>query len=179
MLPAMLALLLADVSPAVDCDALLARHREAALALSYELFDQTENSGMRVLAQAGCDAQAADLIEAYISRHGSSEASLTWHVAQLRASAGDYASAIRHARKVLRENEDYAVNPLRWNDYVLATIAFLERNRTALIRHRDRVAESTRVPEAYFGNQLNLKLLDALIRHFDRDYAYATTHIEP
>ena len=168
-------LLQSPIGGAVDCAAIYAQHERDDLTLSYETFDQSEGKGFRVLAQEGCDKEAADLIEAYIRTTRASQSSLRWHIAQLRASAGDSAAAIRYARSVLVEGEDYARNPLRWNDYVLATIAFLEHDRAALILHRDRVA---RAGNAYFGNTLNLKLLDSLIEHFDRDYKYATSHIQ-
>lgn len=157
------------------CESLHAEHLATDLTLGYEQFDQTEGQGFRALAAKGCDKEAADLIEAYLATTGATQRSLRWHVAQLRATHGDSAAAVRHARTVLSEREDFAKSALRWNDYVLATIAFLERDRAALQRHRDRVAEGR---EAHFGNALNLRLLDALLRHFERDYRYATSHIE-
>ena len=81
------------VSPAVDCDALYREHQASDLRLSYEQFDQTEGSGFRVLAAAGCPKQAADLIEAYVAHTGASEPSLRWHVAQLRSTTGEICSA--------------------------------------------------------------------------------------
>ena len=158
----------------VDCTALLRAHLETDLVLSYEAFDQTEGQGFRVLAAHGCHREAADLIERYVAATGASERSLRWHAAQLRASSGETAAAIRHARSVLSESEDFAKQPLRWNAYVLATIAFLERDREALLRHRAAVAAAK---DAHFGNALNLKLLDSLVKHYERDYAWATSHI--
>ena len=76
----------------------------------------------------------------------------------------------------MNDKEDLAKDPLRWNDYVRATIAFLERNQAQLIQHRNQVAAGR---DEHFGNALNLKLLDALIKHFDHDYQYATARIEP
>jgi hypothetical protein len=168
----------APISPShaatTSCAELYARHVRDDLAFPYELFDQTENNGFRVLAKAGCDKEAADLIEAYIGANHAGDSSLRWHVAQLKASAGKTAEAIRYAQSVLVEHEDDAKNALRWNDYVLATIAFLEHDMAALKMHRDRVASAG---DGFFGNVLNLKLLDSLIEHFDRDYKYASTHI--
>ena len=157
-----------------DCRDLYREHLARDLSLPYQRFDQTEGQGFRVLAEKGCAKEAADLIEAYIKATGAGQSSLRWHVAQLRATAGNSAEAIRYARTVLSEKEDFAEKPLRWNDYVLATIAFLQHDREALVRHRDEVA---RGKAEYFGNELNLKLLDSLIKYFDRDYAYATEHI--
>ncbi len=160
----------------MSCSTLYQEHVKSDLNLDYQTFDQTQGSGFRVLAQAGCHKEAADLIEAYIAANHATENSLRWHVAQLRATDGDSEAAISAARSVLKDTEDFSEQPLRWNDYVLATIAFLERDKEALIQHRNAVALGV---DEYFGNELNLKLLDALIRHFDKDYAYATSHIEP
>ncbi len=157
------------------CEALYAEHLQTDLQLSYAAFDQTEGSGFRVLARSGCLKEAADLIERYVEHTQAPERSLLWHIAQLRAEQGDSAEAIRYARKVVTETEDHVRNPLRWNDYVLATIAFLERDKPRLIRHRNRIAAAA---DAHFGNQLNLKLIDSLVRNFDKDYKYAVSHIQ-
>lgn len=159
---------------AVECDVMLQDHRSTDMSLSYEEFDQTPDQGFRVLAANACYAEAATLIQEYIAANSATENSLRWHVAQLSASAGDYPTAITFSKQVLSESEDFSVKPLRWNDYVLATIAFLEKDMDALELHRDRVAEGT----DFAGNAMNLKLLDALVKYFDESYAYATSHIE-
>jgi hypothetical protein len=154
-----------------ECAALFAQHFPSDLALSYEAFDQTEGSGFRVLAARRCEREAADLIVEYLVANKATQRSLRWHVAQLRATHGDTPRAIAYARSVLAEHENFDASPLRWNDYVLATIAFLERDRDALVRHRDNVAAGA---AAHAGNALNLKLLDRLIRHYGSSYAEAT-----
>ncbi|MDT8999584.1 hypothetical protein RQP53_09935 [Paucibacter sp. APW11] len=159
-----------------DCAALLREHLKTDLTLSVQAFDQTEGQGFRALAEGAlCAREAGDLIEAYIAATGAKASSLRWHLAQMRATQGDSEAAIRAARTVLDEPKDRQPGQLRWNDYVLATIAFLERDREALQRHRDAVAAGR---EEHFGNALNLKLLDALLSHYERSYAYATAHIE-
>jgi len=157
-----------------ECDDLLQEHRLTDLSLTYEEFDQTPGSGFRALAINACDAEAATLIVEYIAANNATQRSLRWHVAQLSASAGDYDTAISSARQVLSTSEDLDKNPLRWNDYVLATIAFLENDLEALTHHRDRVAEGADYP----GNAMNLRLLNALVLHFGQSYSYATSHIE-
>ncbi len=152
---------------AADCSALLKEHLQTDLSLSYREFDQTQGKGFR--AMGDCDKETADLIEAYIQKNGEAS-SLVWHVAQLRAMAGDYQQAIIQAKRVLHSKEDAAKIPLRWNDYVLATIAFLENDKASLIAHRNAVAEGA---EAYPGNKRNLELLDGLIRDFGSSYKYA------
>jgi hypothetical protein len=159
---------------ALHCEALYAEHAQTDLQLSYEAFDQTEGSGFRVLARSGCLKEAADLIERYVEHTHATQHSLLWHIAQLRAEQGDSAEAIRYARKVVAESEDHARHPLRWNDYVLATIAFLEHNKPRLVHHRNLIAAAA---DAHFGNQLNLKLIDSLVRNFDKDYKYAVSHM--
>lgn len=151
-----------------DCAAMYANALKSDLDLTYAEFDQTENRGMRVLANAGCAREAANLIEAYITRHGS-KLSLVWHLAQLRAEHDDRVEAIRYARMSLAEKEDFKTDPLRWNDYVLATIAFLEKDRAAFAHHRSAVAKGI----AYTGNQLNLELLNLLDAKFDATYREA------
>lgn len=153
-----------------DCESLYQQHLESDLSLSYQEFDQTMGSGFRALDEKGCTRHAADLIEAYIEATGAGKSSLRWHIAQLRASHGDYAEAIEYARASLLEEDKAASIPLRWNDYVLATIAFLEKDREALIRHRDRMAEGV---DEYQGNAMNLRLIDAMIKHFYASYADA------
>lgn len=162
----------AETAP--ECSTRYDQLLKSSLSLDYQQFDQTPNSGFRVLAGAGCASEAADLIEQYIAVNQAQQNSLRWHVAQLRATSGNYTEAVRYAHTVINEDEDWDVRPLRWNDYVLATIAFLEKDMAALQKHRDAVAAGS---DEYFGNALNLKLLDALILHFDRSYQYATSHI--
>lgn len=153
-----------------DCQALLETHLESDMALTYEEFDQTMDSGFRILGAKGCHEEAADLIEEYIRVNSAEQRSLRWHIAQLRAMHGANEEAARYAKSSLLEHEDFSERALRWNDYVLATIAFLEGDRESLIRHRDNVAEGV---GEHSGNELNLKLLDALIENFDSDYATA------
>ncbi len=126
------------------------------------------------MANEKCDKQVADLIEKYIEVNNAKQSSLRWHVAQLRAHDNDYIAAIKWSKSVLRENEDYHENALRWNDYVLATIAFLEKDKEPLIVHRNNVEKAK---EEHFGNSLNLKYLDSLIKYFDESYKYASNNI--
>jgi hypothetical protein len=174
ILIAVLTIASSNAAASENCAAMYQQHLETDMSLAYDDFDQSEGKGFRALASVGCEKQAADLIVEYIRVNQASQSSLRWHVAQLRASSGESTEAIRFARSVLNENEDLAANPLRWNDYVLATIAFLEKDKPALLTHRDNVAKGK---ADYFGNELNLRLLDSLVKYFDKDYAYATSHI--
>ena len=158
-------------SHATNCEEELQKHLRSDLSLSYQEFDQTMGGGMRALSALGCHAETADLIEAYIEHNNASERSLRWHIAQQRAMAGEYDEAIDYARSVLSDSENFEKNPFRWNDYVLATIAFLEADKESLIRHRENVAKGK---EQHQGNAINLRFLDLLVENFGASYADAT-----
>lgn len=155
-------------TPATDCAALYAAHLRSDLELSVDAFDQTEGQGFRALAVAGCSREAGDLIEAWIAQHSPPPAHVYWHLAQQRAEHDDRLAAIAAARRSLKPDEA-ADAAFKWNDYVHATIAFLERDRTAFDRYRNVLAAAT----AHDGNAMNLRLIDALGRHFDLDYRQA------
>lgn len=155
----------------VDCQAKYQLHLKTDMTLTYQQFDQTENQGMRALAYAGCAKEAADLIVAYIKHNQAKEISLFWHVAQQRASEGNNAEAIVYAKQSLVAVEDWQKKPLRWNDYVLATIAFLEKDQTKFEQHRQVVLQAK---DLHPGNAMNLQLLDKLKQHFKKSYQQAT-----
>lgn len=154
-------------SYAVDCSVEYERHLKTDLSLSYEEFDQTLGKGMRPLANAGCAKETADLIIAYIEKNNDKRNSLVWHVAQQRALQDDTVEAIKYARLAILKSEDFSKSPLRWNDFVLATIAFLEKDRGAFDLHKAQVDSAK---ETYFGNALNAKLLEKLSLNFGHNY---------
>jgi hypothetical protein len=156
---------------AIDCAEEYKRHLQNDLALSYDEFDQTLGKGMRPLANAGCAKEAADLIVAYIEKNNDKHNSLVWHVAQQRALQDDKEEAVKYAKMALLKTEDYNKNPLRWNDFVLATIAFLEKDRRSFDEHK---AHLERAKDTYFGNALNFKLLEKLSQNFEKNYKDAT-----
>jgi hypothetical protein len=166
VLPLLLTLALG--SAGADCTALYQTHLRTDPALPLEAFDQTEGQGFRALAAAGCSREAGDLIEAWIANHSPAPSQVHWHLAQQRAEHDDRPAAIAAAKRSLKPDEA-ADTAFRWNDYVLATIAFLERDRAAFDRYRAVLAAAT----AHAGNAMNLRLIDALGRHFDLDYRQA------
>ena len=138
--------------------------------MSIKEFDQTMSQGFRKLANKGCEKQAADLIELYIEKNNSTDINQRWHVAQLRGLSGDNVKAAQSARLSLRKDEGTDKNRMRWNDYVLATLAFFEGRKEDLVAYRNKVAEGK---DLHFGNKQNLILLDRLIKHFGKSYKYA------
>lgn len=145
---------------------------EDLLAFSYQQFDQTRAAGWRVLSDRGQYRKAAHLIEAYLIRHPELPADqrgiLHFHAAQAFAFAQDTPAAVRHLEHATFDSEPPG-SPVRWNDYVLATQAFLRRDRAQLVAARERIARSSPV----HGEIPNLKIVDSLITHFGEAYAIA------
>ena len=177
------ALLIAGTPDASDC----AYDRAAMMSLDQNAFDQDEHGGWRkVSARTGCETAAADLIADYRDAHHRSSSTTLWmHEAQMRASAGDYSRA-----KVLFGRSKHTMDGFGWNDYIDATVAFLDRDKTALRAARDRLASTPRpethpwfdpdgkpidAPQLPPGDQwpYNLAVVDALIHCFSDTYKIA------
>lgn len=62
-----------------------------------------------------------------------------------------------------------ADSPIRWNAYVRATIAFLERDRKKLAELREEIAKEPKLE----GVVPNLDVVDRLIEYFDEPYSVA------
>jgi hypothetical protein len=143
---------------------------EVSLVLSYQEFDQTPHSGWRVLAQDEKRyVEAATLIEAYLDQHSELDrfqrVNLHWHAAQVLAIAGATTPALKHMESA-RLNPEPTKSPVRWNDYVEATTAFLRGDRAGLVAARDRIAEHS-------PGDANLPVVDSLLEHFGMPYATA------
>lgn len=158
--------------------------RSAFMAMDYWTFDQAPEGVRSISDRPGCDAAAADLTRDYhamlrergepvthdydgqtVTMSEDGEMSiLYWHEGQLRAFAGNVGAAANLFRKSLKPEEE---NYQGWNQYALASIAFLEKDLEALQGYRGALAE--RVPD----DNLNLGVVDGLIACFDRSYADA------
>lgn len=176
------ALMLASVCAAIsttapaagtDCAALYQQHLASDMELSWRAFDQTEGSGFRVLASAGCYREAGDLIAAYLQAQERRNHSLHWHLAQMRAEEGENEAAIAAARRSLRSDEA-ADAAFKWNDYVRAVIAFLAKDRVAFDRHVAVLAAHDDDP----GNAMNLGLLRKLEAGFGGSYRDALRAVD-
>ena len=53
-----------------------------------------------------------------------------------------------------------------WNDYVMATICFLRKDRLGLIRYKNKLKQMSTIQ----ANQLNLVLAKKLLAYFDQSY---------
>ncbi len=142
----------------------------AALSLAYQQFDQTPHGGWRILAEDGKHfREAAALIETYLATHSELDrfqrSNLHWHAAQVLALASDSAAALKHIPPSRLDPEPPG-GPLRWNDYVEATEAFLQHDRAKLLAARERIAKSRPADP-------NLPIVDSFITHFDEPYSKA------
>ncbi len=148
---------------------------EELLTLSWEDFDQTPGKGWRAYADAGDFLNAAHLIKQYLQKYEdleeSSERILHWHAGQMYAMSGDYSSAKHYFQASLDPQEDLTKATLCWNDYVWATLAFLDKDREKLEKHRNVIAYGP----AYNGKKLNLDIVDKFLQHFNKTYREAYT----
>lgn len=159
---------------AAKCEAVYQAHLKSDMTLSYEQFDQTPGAGFRSLGSLGCYPQEAELIKHYLEATHDRHRSLRWHLAQVLAFEDKNEAAIRYARGVLYTQEEAKRDRLRWNAFVLATIAFLQNDKPALVKYRNEVAAG----KSYYPNAKNLKVLDSLMRNFGKGYDFAYHHIE-
>jgi hypothetical protein len=181
LLPLLASALLGQAAP-TDCP----RPDAAMLALPLHEFDQTP-AGWRSLDSEGCEAVGADAIARYRELHrealaGEETGTLVWHEGQLRAAAGQTDAAIALMLEG-RDGESDAIQP-----YVDASVAYLRRDREALLAARARLV-ALPVPD-YFARAaeryrtsypdhppltwpLNLDKVDGFIACFDRPYREA------
>ncbi len=115
--------------------------KDALLTLDEHAFDQdlaNGGGGWRKIGNIpGCELVAAELISDYRAKHRTSNSILAWHEGQMLASAGEYDRAIP---QLLSARKDPAQDPMGWNHYVDATVAFLQRDHGGLVQARDRLA---------------------------------------
>jgi|688.fasta_scaffold180682_3 hypothetical protein len=141
------------------------------LSLSYTDFDQKPKSGWRSLAELEKYDEAAKSILFYIQNKQHLDeiqvANLYFHAGQMFAFENNYESAIIYFKKsILASEPEHA--PVRWNDYVSASIAFLKRDRETLIFHRDEIAaKGTEIQ----GVIPNLAIVENLLNHIQMPYA--------
>lgn len=61
--------------------------------------------------------------------------------------------------------------PILWNDYVHATLAFLDNNMEELRLRREKIANG----RLFNGRKANLWMVDGMIKCFDKPYVVATS----
>jgi len=155
---------------------------DSYLSQSLIEFDQSKEGWRGLSDKEGCTKEAANLIHDYRERNGLDVHILYFHEAQLRLQNGSY----RHAFLLLK-NSFVEADKFGWNPYVKATMAFANRDLTALKKYRDEILklpfpEGTDVVDldgkpAKVPWPHNIKTVNALVKCFDRSYKTAYSDI--
>jgi hypothetical protein len=175
---ASLALMLASQAKAESAPRACQMDREKIVRLTFWEFDQDASRGWRKIAsRPGCERAAAELIRHYREKTGSKITTLYWHEGQLRANLGENRRAVQMFRKSLK-NDDI----LGWNYYALSTIAFVKRDRKALIENYEKL-KVLPVPQGqtWIGDDgkksdrppewpPNLHVVEAMVKCFGQTY---------
>ena len=142
---------------------------------SYQEFDQTMGKGWRALAEQKKFVEAARAIEDYLAKNTEldprNKTILHFHAAQCLAfegSAANLAAALIHLRDARVDYEPPEL-PIRWNDYITTTEAFLKNDLPTLKSARESIA----LDPKWNGEATNLHVVDRLIAHFGKSYAEA------
>ena len=111
------------------------------LSMDWKSFDQTLGKGWREFAANDCEIAAGHLIDVY-SSHNSNKLNemqkrvLRWHAGQQYAQGNIKTLALVRFRYSFKKDED-PNDPFKWNAYVAASIAFLEKDLKKLKAARD------------------------------------------
>lgn len=178
-----LALLLAAlfVAPAQandDCT-MSSAEQEALLALPFKQFDQQQGNGWRPLYARKCYTEAALLLKEYVRRHprtAQEQYMLSFHTGQLFALAGEHLEAITWMEKGYSNGK---FDPINWNAFVDANVAFLKHDYKALLKQRTVInqeppmVDRPGVPKWAVGKKMNLDVVDGFIACFKEPYDVA------
>ncbi len=142
------------------------------LSMPYDDFDQQKN-GWRQYAKLDCYHEVGVLIDKYLEQNINALLDwqiriVTWHAGQLYASNNEYELAKIRFEQSIDKNEPKS-SPILWNDYVYATIAFLNNDISKLSLCRDKIADGPSVN----GKKPNLNVVDNLIQYFGQPYSEA------
>ncbi|MBT3982267.1 MAG: hypothetical protein HOE90_12995 [Bacteriovoracaceae bacterium] len=143
------------------------------LNLDYETFDQTFGKGWRKYADLECYDQTGRLIDDYLQKHFDNlvrwqQGILVWHAGQMYAYDGNYKIAKLRFLASLDQDEPKDT-PILWNDYVYASVAFLEGDLLTLKYHREVIANGPKFEDKI----ANLHVVDNLINCFSLPYKNA------
>ncbi len=153
------------------------------LNMDLDTFDQSDKGWRSLLHKGGCDGSAVTIIKEYMSAHPDLSADqrpqLLWHEGQILAGSNRYDESLAVFRSI-HETED----SLRL--YQAATIAFLQRDKKALLAARTELAALPEPPDFAAAAKVfkektgetlawpeNLDVVDGLIRCFSSSYRVA------
>jgi len=162
------AALLATATPA-NCSVSDTEKKEL-LAQDWDTFDQKlEGFRTLVMGERYCPREAGELIAEYLAQHPELDEKKRYitefHAGQQFAGLDERPRALPHFYRGFNPYED-PESSNRWNAYVRATIAFLERDR-------DTLEASLKVLEAHQDNRMNainVKLVRSFAANFGKTY---------
>lgn len=150
--------------------------------MTFEEFDQTQESGWRALAEDGKHSEAAKLIDRYINENSEAPQKsdvLHFHAGQMYAFANEYGMAVKRLNNSFKTVYPEIYDPYgkQWNSYVHATISFLKNDIVALRKYRNEVANG---PDGIMKKS-NGRVIDRLILNIGKSYseAYSESPIKP
>lgn len=149
-------------------------NKDLVMNLPYEKFDQTPREGWRFLGEVEKNyLAAAKLIDKYINRNIASLKEwqlriLHWHAGQMYAFSDEIIIARQRFVGSIDKNKSKDT-PILWNDYVLATIAFLDKDLEKLKYHQQIIFNGPMLN----GIIANLDVVDRLIMCFHKTYKEA------
>lgn len=158
-------------------------NRTAMLAMDLDTFDQSEKGWRTIGQKSGCEGAAISAIRDYLAAHpnlsSDQKNQLLWHEGQLLAVANRYGDSLTVFSSI-RETEDSQ------RLYQAATIAFLRRDKNALLNVRTKLASLPKPPDfdaaakAFHDSTgqtiswpANLDVVDGLMRCFNNSYRVA------
>jgi len=138
------------------------------LKMSFDDFDQGDQ-GWRLYESPVCYVATAGLIDRYLEAKKDlttrEKQVLRFHSGQMYGFSRQHSLARERFLASFRQEPE--TDGVPWNDYVRATIAFIDRDLSTLKDHRNRIAAST--------TQMNLRVVDDLIQFFNERYMVAYT----
>lgn len=140
----------------------------AFLAMSYEEFDQSK-TGWRLLAEKRQFVEAAEFIRDYLVEHRDldlyQQDSLWFHAGQMYAFANNELEAIAcMSHSMQAEQSPYA--PIQWKPYVVATIAFLQKDESKLRQQQQIIAKGIVMD----GEIPNFALVNRMVERLHETY---------
>jgi len=163
------------------------------IGLTYRDFDQDFKGGWRAISyKEGCKGAAQNMLKSYITYHDykykSDRNTLMWHTGQVLAGDDKYDEAVLYFKQTYKMGQ----HSKEWNLYVEATLAFLSKDKPALITARDTLAaqpvseelkasrrkflkQNANVtwPDGFVDEPQNLSVVNNLIRCYEEPYSVA------
>ncbi|WP_440055143.1 hypothetical protein ACSLBF_03030 [Pseudoalteromonas sp. T1lg65] len=160
--------LLTSIASYASCEEIY-QQQSQKLDVSVNEFDQPPGAGWRALLDAKCYNEAVKLIDDYQQKHNTDNSALEWHYFQLLAFAGRKEEAISVGKKIISELPATSSPEFLWNEYVIASVAFLEGDNQTLMENRNKLAKH----KEHFGNKMNLAAIDRLVNNIKQPYVIA------